>query len=125
MFQLTDEMVGPKRVRNMSAVRAGLLLQFFMGLSWAVIKDDLVVKTHLGKIRGFETATADNKKVSAWYGVPYAQPPTGKLRFRHPRPAEPWNDVLDTMNQPNSCVQMPDTMWPGFPGAEGRHTLSA
>ena len=100
-----------------------LLLQLSLGLSWAnMVRDDLVVETNLGKIRGFETATPDNKKVSAWYGVPYARPPTGKLRFRHPRPAEPWSDILDTMNQPNSCVQMPDTMWPGFPGAEAWNT---
>ena len=99
-----------------------LLLQLLTALSSALVRDDLVVETTLGKIRGFETATADNKAVSAWYGVPYARPPTGKLRFRHPRPAEPWTDVLDTMNQPNSCVQTPDVMWPGFPGAEAWNT---
>ena len=115
-------------VRNMmSPITEGLLLnclaiQFFVGLSLATVRSDLVVETHLGKIRGFETATPDNRKVSAWYGVPYARPPTGKLRFRHPRPAEPWSDVKDTMNQPNSCVQTPDTMWPGFPGAEAWNT---
>ena len=115
-------------MRNMSAITrtpllSCLLLQLSLGLSWAnMVRDDLVVETNLGKIRGFETATPDNKKVSAWYGVPYARPPTGKLRFRHPRPAEPWSDILDTMNQPNSCVQMPDTMWPGFPGAEAWNT---
>ena len=99
-----------------------LLLQASVGLSLASVRADLVVETQYGKIRGFETATPDNKKVSAWYGVPYAQPPTGKLRFHHPRPAEPWDNVLDTMNQPNSCVQSPDTMWPGFPGAEAWNT---
>ena len=50
------------------------------------VSNDLIVETKLGKIQGFETATSDNKKVSAWYGVPYAQPPVGNLRFRHPRP---------------------------------------
>merc|ERR1719445_1388213 len=84
--------------------------------------DDLVVKTHLGKIRGFETATSDNKKVSAWYGVPYAQPPVGNLRFRHPRPVDPWEGVKKTHEQPNSCVQVRDTMWPGFEGAEAWNT---
>ena len=120
-------MVRGLRVRNMRTASGHLLLpllllQLLTALSSAVVRDDLVVETTLGKIRGFETATAENKAVSAWYGVPYARPPTGKLRFRHPRPAEPWTDVLDTMNQPNSCVQMPDEMWPGFPGAEAWNT---
>ena len=124
--QPTNAMVRVVRT-IMAPVREGLLLnclalQFFIGLSLATVRNDLVVETNHGKIRGFETATADNKKVSAWYGVPYAQPPTGKLRFRHPRPAEPWDNILDTMNQPNSCVQMRDTMWPGFHGAEAWNT---
>ena len=49
-----------------------------------VVNDDLIVETSKGKVQGFETSTSDNKKVSAWYGIPYAQPPTGNLRFRHP-----------------------------------------
>ena len=69
------------------------------------VSNDLIVDTKLGKIQGFETATSDNKKVSAWYGVPYAQPPVGNLRFRHPRPADPWEGVKKTHEHPNSCVQ--------------------
>jgi len=86
------------------------------------VSNDLIVDTKLGKIQGFETATSDNKKVSAWYGVPYAQPPVGNLRFRHPRPADPWEGVKKTHDQPNSCVQVRDTMWPGFSGSEAWNT---
>jgi para-nitrobenzyl esterase len=32
--------------------------------------------------------------VHAWRGIPYATPPTGPLRWRAPRPAEPWSGVL-------------------------------
>jgi len=86
------------------------------------IGDDLVVKTNKGKIQGFETATSDGKKVSAWYGIPYAQPPVGNLRFRHPRDMESWEGIKKTHEQPNSCVQVRDTMWPGFEGAEAWNT---
>ena len=55
--------------------------------------------------------------MSAWYGVPYAQPPVGNLRFRHPRPMDGWEGTRNTLDQPNSCVQADDTMWPGFPGS--------
>ena len=87
-----------------------------------IVSNDLIVETKLGKIQGFETATSDNKKVSAWYGVPYAQPPVGNLRFRHPRPADPWEGVKKTHEQPNSCVQVRDEMWPGFSGSEAWNT---
>jgi acetylcholinesterase len=88
----------------------------------SVVNDDLIVETSKGKIQGFETSNSENKKVSAWYGIPYAQPPTGNLRFRHPRSVDPWEGVKNTLDQPNSCVQMRDTMWPGFDGAEEWNT---
>ena len=84
----------------------------------AQISSDLVVETLKGKVRGFETKSTQGRAVSAWYGIPYAQPPVGNLRFRHPRPIDPWEGVLDTMRKPNSCVQIFDTMWPGFGGSE-------
>ena len=52
-----------------------------------------------------------------WYGIPYAEPPVGSLRFRHPRPMAKWDDVLETTRMPNSCVQSVDTMFPGFQGS--------
>jgi len=88
----------------------------------SVVSDDLIVKTSKGKIQGFETSTSANKKVSAWYGIPFAQPPTGNLRFRHPRPVDPWEGIKNTLDQPNSCVQMRDETWPGFSGSEAWNT---
>lgn len=56
--------------------------------------------------------------MDVWYGIPYAQPPVGDLRFRHPRPPEAWKEVKETTKLPNSCVQIVDTMFPGFQGSE-------
>jgi acetylcholinesterase len=58
------------------------------------------------------------RDVDVWYGIPYAQPPVGDLRFRHPRPVDPWSEVKETTKKPNSCVQVKDTMFPGFLGSE-------
>ncbi|MBO0866764.1 MAG: carboxylesterase/lipase family protein, partial [Mycobacterium sp.] len=41
-----------------------------------------------GTIEGF---TRDG--VHRWRSIPYARPPVGALRFRAPRPAEPWSGV--------------------------------
>ena len=54
------------------------------------------------------------RDVDVWYGVPYAQPPVGDLRFRHPRPIDPWDGIKDTTKKPNTCVQVIDNMFPGF-----------
>ena len=56
--------------------------------------------------------------MDVWYGIPYAQPPVDKLRFRHPRPIDRWEGVKETTKSPNTCVQIKDSMFPGFSGAE-------
>lgn len=50
--------------------------------------------------------------------IPYAQPPLGALRYRHPRPAEKWSGILNATHQPNSCVQIVDTTFGDFVGAD-------
>ncbi|XP_037925135.1 acetylcholinesterase-like [Hermetia illucens] len=79
--------------------------------------DLLVIQTDKGKIRGITLTAPTGKKVDAWLGIPYAQPPIGALRFRHPRPAERWTGILNTTTPPNSCVQIVDTVFGDFPGA--------
>ncbi|MGB8386841.1 carboxylesterase/lipase family protein [Mycobacterium sp.] len=45
-------------------------------------------RTATGTVEGF---TRDG--VNRWRSIPYAQPPVGSLRFRAPRPAQPWSGV--------------------------------
>ena len=47
-----------------------------------------LVETHYGKVQG-----AQEGAVRVWRGIPYAQPPIGKLRFRAPQPPASWPDV--------------------------------
>ena len=79
-------------------------------LAYSEISPGLVVETTNGKIQGFKSTTAHRRNVSAWYGIPYAQPPVGNLRFRHPQPMDSWDIVKQTTKSPNSCVQIKDTM---------------
>ncbi len=54
----------------------------------------VLVSTPYGDVLGYPVA-ADASPILAWRGIPYATPPVGKLRFRAPRPLQPWSGVLD------------------------------
>lgn len=47
------------------------------------VRDPLIVRTHTGLVKGVKKITLlDNVKYLAFLGIPYAQPPVGKLRFK-------------------------------------------
>lgn len=79
--------------------------------------DPLIVTTDKGKVRGLTLNSPSGRKVDAWLGIPYAQPPVGALRFRHPRPVEKWQGIYNATKPPNTCVQIVDTVFGDFPGA--------
>lgn len=63
-----------------------------------------VAETGYGKLRG--TQIADG--VLAWRGIGYAQPPTGDLRLRPPRPPRPWAGVRDATEYGSRSLQPPE-----------------
>lgn len=81
-------------------------------------KDPLVVETQSGLIRGMSRTVLDGHEVHVFYGVPFAKPPIGPLRFRKPVPIEPWHGVLNATTLPNSCYQERYEYFPGFEGEE-------
>ena len=50
------------------------------------------VKTENGCVRGIEAA---DPRITAFKGIPFAAPPTGRNRWRAPQPAESWAGVRD------------------------------
>ncbi|XP_025115426.1 cholinesterase 2-like isoform X2 [Pomacea canaliculata] len=76
-----------------------------------------VVRTTLGPIRGL-TKVVGGRTVEVFWGIPFAKPPTGLRRFKHPEPPEPWNEVRDTVTKPNSCFQVIDTAFDQFEGVQ-------
>ena len=55
-----------------------------------------------GELVGVETA----RGAYAWLGVPFAEPPVDELRFRAPRPPEPWSGRLEAVSPGPRCPQM-------------------
>jgi len=64
------------------------------------IGEDAVVRTAEGRLQG--RITGDHV---VFQGVPYAQPPVGELRWRAPRPPEPWDGVREATEPGPMCPQ--------------------
>ena len=39
-------------------------------------------------------------------GIPFAQPPVGRLRFMAPQPIRPWSQVLEAFEDGSECIQV-------------------
>ncbi len=70
----------------------------------AVHADDLStqVKTVSGTLAG-----ASDHGVQYFKGIPFAQPPVGKLRWREPLPVKPWRGVRQATQYGQDCMQLP------------------
>lgn len=65
-----------------------------------------VVQTDIGVVAGTRVVVGD-RKVDAFLGIPYAEPPVGDLRFLNPRPKAPWNGTYNATSKPKPCWQLP------------------
>ncbi|XP_061815369.1 acetylcholinesterase isoform X1 [Nerophis lumbriciformis] len=79
---------------------------------------DLTVLTQGGLVRGIHMPVLERGHVTAFLGIPFAEPPMGKRRFRPAEPKQPWSTVYDANYYPNACYQFVDTTFPGFMGSE-------
>ncbi|XP_011298021.1 acetylcholinesterase [Fopius arisanus] len=79
--------------------------------------DPLIIQTRKGRVRGVTQIAPSGKAVDAFYSIPYAQKPIGRLRFRHPRSVDKWDGILNATTLPNSCVQIYDEVFGDFSGA--------
>lgn len=95
-----------------------ILIIFFVHHSLTQSDSELIVVTKLGRVQGIRLPTPDRNHVVAFLGIPFAEPPVGKKRFKPPEPKKPWNDVFEATDYSNACYQFVDTSYPGFPGTE-------
>ncbi|XP_067412546.1 acetylcholinesterase [Emydura macquarii macquarii] len=92
-------------------------LLFCAALALAARSEEPVAQTRAGRVRGLRLPVLSGH-VSAFLGIPYAEPPVGKMRFRRPEPKKPWGGLLEATAYRQACYQYVDTLYPGFPGTE-------
>lgn len=63
------------------------------------------VKTRYGMLRGIEARSST--AVETYYGVPYATPPLGALRYMPPVTPTPWRGIKLADTLPPACPQRP------------------
>lgn len=67
--------------------------------------DAIEIRTLSGRIRG-----AAEQDLAIFRGVPFAEAPTGPLRFKPPKPARARTDVIDATSQAPVCPQVPSRL---------------
>nr|XP_033798037.1 fatty acyl-CoA hydrolase precursor, medium chain-like [Geotrypetes seraphini] len=64
------------------------------------------ITTKSGQLKGkLLKVKGTDRHVAVYFGIPFAKPPVGPLRFSPPQPAEPWNRVRDATSYPPWCLQ--------------------
>jgi len=71
--------------------------------------DKPIVATASGKVEGIQTKNG----VLAFMGIPFAQPPTGDLRFAPPVEVAPWDGVRDATKSGPAAPQQANPIDPG------------
>lgn len=66
--------------------------------------NQLVVPVTGGAVEGVQAAPGGG---AMFKGIPFAQPPIGKLRWREPLPITPWKGVRDATHYSAACMQNP------------------
>jgi para-nitrobenzyl esterase len=84
-------------------IRTALQIALWTALGWhAASSADPVVTTSGGAVRGVAQASTQ-----VFYGIPYAKPPLGALRWRAPQPAPRWKGVRAATTPSAACYQPP------------------
>jgi carboxylesterase type B len=91
----------------MGIVAAVVLVPVPFASTAAAANSSQVVITDRGAVKG-----ARSNGVDRFLGIPYAAAPAGALRWKAPRPADPWKGVRSASRFGNACPVLPSTNGP-------------
>ncbi|KAJ8963468.1 hypothetical protein NQ318_018951 [Aromia moschata] len=67
-----------------------------------------VVTVSNGRLRGSTRTNIDGESFFSFFGIPYAKPPVGNLRFKPPVAAESWKGIRDATKLGDVCYARDD-----------------
>ncbi|CAG9858055.1 unnamed protein product [Phyllotreta striolata] len=84
-----------------------LLFIILNALVLQVLSSDPIISLPNGKIRGEYVRSSLNKNFNfyAYQGIPFGEPPVGKLRFQAPQPVKNWEGIKDVKDGRISCYE--------------------
>ena len=92
----------------------------FLPVEKVFAADNVSVKTRYGTFNGF----LDKNGVKTWLGIPYAQPPVGKLRWHAPQKLKPTDQTFDAKKFGFAAVQMIDENEPASNNPQSEDCLT-
>ncbi|XP_065216347.1 esterase FE4-like isoform X2 [Planococcus citri] len=72
------------------------------------VTEGLLVTVNQGTLNGTYVEARNGKLFNAFYGIPFAKPPVGELRFKAPVAADPWDGIFDATQTPVGCIELAD-----------------
>merc|ERR1719438_476294 len=93
-----------------------LVYLFLLGVVFCRDENDSIertdtINTESGPVRGIKI-NKYGMELYGFLGIPYAEPPVGKLRFKPPVPVSPWSDVLEANKNGPQCLQVSSEFLP-------------
>ena len=80
-------------------------------VTFSISQTPVYVNTHVGNIMGFQeylSIDGDQKLISKFLGIPFAESTGGTNRFKKPIPKAPFKDTFDARKVPMACYQQSD-----------------
>ncbi|XP_033207581.1 esterase E4-like [Belonocnema kinseyi] len=77
----------------------------FLNFDYVFTQTETLEISALGKLKGSFMETRLGKRIYAFRGVRFGEPPVGTLRFEPPVPVKPWNGIFDASVEGPACPQ--------------------
>ncbi|XP_063990615.1 uncharacterized protein LOC135169494 [Diachasmimorpha longicaudata] len=87
------------------SVFLNFFLLIILASEFSAKKLNLLVKTPLGDVQGFQKTSSYGRTYRAFEGIPYGKPPVGDLRFEPPQRFGSWKGILQANGSGSACVQ--------------------
>tara|TARA_A100001388_G_scaffold262443_1_gene232021 strand:+ start:137 stop:1993 length:1857 start_codon:yes stop_codon:yes gene_type:complete len=104
-----------KNLQNMRNKYILLILTYLLQFSSVVAfdykpSDSTNIQTSNTLFTGTILEETNNNKLYAYFGIPYAQPPVGELRWKAPRDVNEYEETRLAVERPNRCPQLAGTI---------------